>query len=1078
MASLLSARTAGLSLSARITLAALLLIVAVTAAQVILISTNGRTQYLNEVQDRLTARVDFRGAELQRNIDELRRDTLFLTHTPPVEGILRASSNRGHDPQAPFDRDDLDTWKQRLRELFTAFIEANPDYFQMRYIGVADNGLELVRVDRVNGRAAAVPPQRLQPTPDRNYFQDAPQRRRGAVYLSDIGLQREAGKILRPPVRMMQAMMDIYVPDGRLFGVVVVNMDMGPTLDRLTANLSGGMRAYLMNRDGDYLVHPEPGRVFGFDLGQRYRWQDDMTDRPADRARLSLTVTAPEGPLYVARRVLYPDPQEPRRFMTLVYAMPEAVIDEQVAGTRNFVIAGALGVAVVIGMLFLLYVRRTLNPLAQLTDAAHAIGAGRHDAALPGNAGGELGILAHAFENMQSGIQQREQQVRQLMDVLRQSEERFRLMTASVKDYAIVMLDPQGRVVTWNEGAQRLKGYAEVDVIGQPMACIYLPEDVAAGKPAELLRRAAAEGRCEDEGWRVRKDGTRFYADAILTAMRGDAGELLGFAEITRDITERKRAEQALEEKDSLLATVGAMAKVGGWEFDARTLKGSWTEEVARIHEVDPKDGTDVQIGLDFFQGESREKIEAAVKDAIEQAQPYDLELEMIAAKGTHKWVRTIGQPVLEDGVVVRVRGSFQDITERKRAEDEIRRINVELEERVLQRTADLRRATESMREALTTLDASVDGAFIFDPETLRFSYVNEGAVQQVGYSREELLRMTPVDIAPEYDERRMRELIAPLIRGEQPVLRLRTIYQRKDGSEVPIEVILQYVTGTGERPRFIAIVRDITERNAAEAAVLETAAKLARSNAELEQFAYVASHDLQEPLRMVASYVQLLERRYRDKLDNDAREFIGYAVDGARRMQGLITDLLDYSRVQTRGNPFVPTDLNRVLDATLVDLEMLIRESGAELVREPLPTVVADATQMRQLLQNLVGNALKYRNAAVPHIHIAAERIEEAAVELPEMAPSKGWLLRVADNGIGIEPQYHERIFQLFQRLHTRTEYEGTGLGLALCRRIVERHGGKIWVRSELGAGSTFFAALPDKQEAVEQIIPTQAGT
>lgn len=253
---------------------------------------------------------------------------------------------------------------------------------------------------------------------------------------------------------------------------------------------------------------------------------------------------------------------------------------------------------------------------------------------------------------------------------------------------------------------------------------------------------------------------------------------------------------------------------------------------------------------------------------------------------------------------------------------------------------------------------------------------------------------------------------------------------------------------------------------------VTERTAQLSASNAELERFAYVASHDLQEPLRMVASYVQLLERRYRDKLDDEAREFIDFAVDGAVRMQGLINDLLQYSRVQARGKSFAPTDINQVLNAVRADLEVSIKECGAVVTHDRLPTVAADATQVRQLLQNLIGNAIKYRGDESPRIHVAAQRIEDVAGDValawPDTAPAQGWLLSVRDNGIGIDPQYYERVFQLFQRLHTRQEYQGTGLGLALCKRIVERHGGAIWVRSQPGEGSVFYVALPDNDAAV----------
>jgi len=226
--------------------------------------------------------------------------------------------------------------------------------------------------------------------------------------------------------------------------------------------------------------------------------------------------------------------------------------------------------------------------------------------------------------------------------------------------------------------------------------------------------------------------------------------------------------------------------------------------------------------------------------------------------------------------------------------------------------------------------------------------------------------------------------------------------------------------------------------------------AALRRSNAELEQLAYVASHDMQEPLRMVASYLQLVAERYGDALDADGHEFIGYAVDGAKRMQALISDMLTYSRVSTRARPIEPTDSARIIATAERHLQVAIEEAGAEITRGELPVVLGDEVQLLQLFQNLIGNAIKFRGHAAPRVHVTAEPAED------------GWRFSVTDNGIGIAPEYFERIFVLFQRLHGRREYPGTGIGLALCKRIVERHGGRIWVESTQGQGSVFRFTLP----------------
>jgi len=254
----------------------------------------------------------------------------------------------------------------------------------------------------------------------------------------------------------------------------------------------------------------------------------------------------------------------------------------------------------------------------------------------------------------------------------------------------------------------------------------------------------------------------------------------------------------------------------------------------------------------------------------------------------------------------------------------------------------------------------------------------------------------------------------------------------------------------TGAPLRAIGTYLDITARKGTEERLAAKAIELARSNADLEQFAYVASHDLQEPLRMVSVYCQLLRRRYQGKLDAAADEFIGFAVDGADRMQHLIEDLLAYSRIGTKDRQLEPVDCAVVLKDALTNLKLALMQSDAVVTHDPLPTVLANGKQLIQLFQNLIGNAIKYRGSQRPEIHIAVDLQEEA------------WRFAVRDNGIGLDPQFSDRIFVIFQRLHTKAEYPGTGMGLAICKKIVEQHGGRIWVESQPGLGSVFYFSIP----------------
>jgi PAS domain S-box-containing protein len=332
-----------------------------------------------------------------------------------------------------------------------------------------------------------------------------------------------------------------------------------------------------------------------------------------------------------------------------------------------------------------------------------------------------------------------------------------------------------------------------------------------------------------------------------------------------------------------------------------------------------------------------------------------------------------------------------------------------------------------------------------------KFVRVNKSLCEILGYSEDQLLGMSVKEVSyPEdrdvTDAERQR-----IHSGEIDSARFEKRYVRADGSVVWCEIAIALVRSIDGHPLYeVAVFDDVTERKQSDAALREAHEELKRSNAELEQFAYVASHDLQEPLRMVSSYTQLLMRRYGERLDGDAREFTAYIIDGAARMKQLIEDLLAYSRVGTKGKDFKAAPLETALRRAIVNLRAAIEESGAAVTYDSLPVVTGDDTQLAQLFQNLMGNALKFRSASVPRIHVSC-------VDHPTEHE-----IIVADNGIGIEPQYFERIFMVFQRLHNKGEYPGTGIGLAICKKVVERHHGRIWVASQLDEGSAFHFTLP----------------
>jgi PAS domain S-box-containing protein len=370
-----------------------------------------------------------------------------------------------------------------------------------------------------------------------------------------------------------------------------------------------------------------------------------------------------------------------------------------------------------------------------------------------------------------------------------------------------------------------------------------------------------------------------------------------------------------------------------------------------------------------------------------------------------------------------------------------------------LEREIELRKqADEALRQIgirfRAISDASPLGIFVVDADG-KSHYTNPAWQRINGLTlAQSMADGWSAAIHPEDRERVLRERAAALTARAPYHNEYRL--QRSDGAVIWVRVNSSAIYDEGRLLGYVGLLEDITSRRQMEETLARKTAELERSNTELQQFASVASHDLQEPLRTVTSYTQLIMRRYRDKLDSDAGEFMDYIVEGTTRMRQLIEDLLALSRVGSNAGEFTPVSTGEVLDEALAALRAVIQETDAVVHRESLPVVSADRRQLVQVFVNLIANGIKFRGEASPKIDISAR------------ANGAEWIFSIADNGIGMEPQYLERIFVIFQRLHTRSEYPGTGIGLAICKKIVERHGGRIWAESKFGAGSTFHFTIP----------------
>jgi len=638
-----------------------------------------------------------------------------------------------------------------------------------------------------------------------------------------------------------------------------------------------------------------------------------------------------------------------------------------------------------------------------------------------------LGLLIAAaagriFQSEDSGME--------LAQALRESEEKYQLLLDGIQNYAIFMMDPRGQILSWNAGAERIKGYKTDEIVGRNFSCFFPPEEIERGRPEEILRLTAASGRHEEQGLRVRKDGSQFLASVVFTALRDPTGNLRGFSEFSHDLTERKESEARyrglLEAAPDAMVVVNVAGEIVLLNVRAEKEFGYRRDELVgqKVKNIIPE-GFAERIIADGTR---------SAAEALAQQIGTGIELTGRRKDGSEFPIELMLSP-LESTEGVLVTAAIRDISVRKAAETHL----AQMEGRY-------RGLLEAAPDAMVVVN--VAGEIVL---------LNVRAEKEFGYSRDELLGQKVKNIIPEGFAERIiadgtRSAAAAL--AQQIGTGIELIGRRKDGSKFPIEIMLSPLEST-EGILVTAAIRDISVRKNSDEHLVKTVKELKRSNDELQQFAYVSSHDLQEPLRMVSSYTQLLAVRYKGRLDSDADEFIAFAVDGCNRMQGLIQDLLAYSRAGSNGKALSETSGEDALQAALTNLRAAMEQSGAVVTHDSLPVIKTDETQLTQIFQNLVGNAIKYRRAESPQVHISASK-----------NGGNEWIFSVRDNGLGIDPQYFDRIFVLFQRLHGRDEFEGTGIGLAICKKLLERLGGRIWVESQPEKGSTFYFALPEMEE------------
>ncbi len=598
---------------------------------------------------------------------------------------------------------------------------------------------------------------------------------------------------------------------------------------------------------------------------------------------------------------------------------------------------------------------------------------------------------------------------------------------------ALVALD--GRLLRVNCALCGTVGYAEHELLSATLQTLTHPDDWSRSNEA-IRQLSANEVHTQTQHLEQRflhKLGHPIWtlmSVALIRDTRGDPQAL--FVQI-QDITDRKQAERSLREREQRFRTMfdQSLQFIGLLNSDGTLLEINQTAlSFYALPHAEMLNRPFWETPWWSHSPEVQQRLRATIRQAA-QGTPAQCEVDMPVGAGDLRIFDFSVKPLHDAaGQITTLILEGYDVTDWKYAELALR---------------------ESEERFHRAFDYASIGMTLVSPNG-RWLKVNPAFCELVGYSEAELLTMEfqsithPDDLDPSVGH--MRALLA----GESLYFHLEKRYIHRQGHIVWVLLSVALVCDEQNQPLYAVVqAQNITQHKHARQELARRVAELAHSNAELEQFAYIASHDLQEPLRKIASYTELLARRYQGKLDPSADKFIGYIVDGATRMQQLINDLLTYSRVgRTTDLTLEKVELAHIMEGIFNDLARTIRDSQAEITCDELPVVMGNPRHIAQLLQNLITNAIKFHGTAPPRVHISAERRADE------------WIIAVHDNGIGVDPEHAERIFVVFQRLHTRTEYPGTGIGLAICKKIVERHGGQIWMESQPEQGSTFYFTLP----------------
>lgn len=841
-------------------------------------------------------------SRLLAHIEVQQEDVIFLANTPPVQGMLRALRNNNYDKVG---KSTYQQWVKRQQSIFRTMLGSKANYLKLRLID--KHGQELIVVGRNGDKIESVSEKDLQNKSRRLYFKKTLELAAGQVYLSEINLNREYGKVTLPHSEVMRTTTAIYdEASGELAAVLLITAEIGQQLQSLQDNFQDENRKiYITNDHGGYLLHHDASKAYGFDLGKRYRIQEDIPQLahmflPENRqSDFVLLPTDTNDKQVVSFTKLAIDPNLPERFIAVGIVQNYAEILAQQSSLLNDVMSLSIFMVVFLTLLGLLYAARLSRPLKQLTKVMDDYSHQRVSTEeMPTQRNDEIGVLVQSYKGLMEQVEDAqkslismnanlEEKVIQRTSALENSETRQRTILETIAD-AIITTDDKGIITSFNPAAESIFGYTAEEVIGKNVSLLI--QEMESGDQ-QLFKSHSILKRDGDEWHGVRKNGMSFPLEISVASMQIDG--VSGHVAILRDVTERMRAAQ----------------------------------EVKRFK---------------------------------------------------------------------------------------------------------------------TTLDETMDCVFMFEPDSLKFFYVNAGAVNQVGYNEKELMELRAYDIKPEFTEDQFRQLIAPMIAGQQAVANFETIHQHKDGHNIPVEIFLQYINPPGERPRFVAIVRDISER--------------LKTDKMKNEFISTVSHELRTPLTSVRASLGLISQGIVGDIPDEALEMLKIAGNNTERLLLLINDILDIQKIESGQMAFKFQSLSLMpfLQQAIQDNAGYGEEHGVEFVianEIADATVYADKDRLMQVLANLLSNAAKFSPTGET-VEISVARHSDDSVRIS-----------VTDHGPGIPEEFIPKLFEKFTQSDSSDTRQkgGTGLGLSITKVIVEKHGGKVDFISRQGVGSTFYVELPE---------------